>query len=215
MAKIVLADDHHIVRQGLCALLEDESDFSVVGEAATGVEAVQHVERLQPDVLVVDVMMAGLDGLEATRQVKERFPDTRVIVLSMHTNEAYVLEALRAGAEGYVLKSDTSTDLVSAIRQVLRGRHYLSSSLSERAIEAYIQKAQDRPLDKYEILTSREREVLHLVAEGYTSAEIGEQLHISPRTVGTHRTNLMRKLDLNSQADLIRYAIKHGIVLLD
>lgn len=215
MPKVILSDDHHIVRQGLRALLESEPDFTVVGEAADGVETVQLVERLKPDVLVVDVVMSGLNGLEVTRQVKDRAPETHVVVLSMHDNEAYVLEALRAGAEAYVLKDATSRELTDAIHQVLDGRHYLSSSLSERAIEVYVRQAQESPLEKYETLTAREREVLHLTAEGHTSAEIAERLHISPRTVDTHRANMMRKLDLSSQTDLIRYAIQRGIIPLE
>lgn len=209
---ILLADDHHIVRQGLRALLEAEPDFHVLGEAADGLEAVQLVERLQPDVLLVDVMMPGLGGLEATRQVRERFPKTQVVVLSMHSNEAYVLQALRNGALGYVLKDSNAADLIKAVREAGAGQRYLSPPLSDYIIDAYVNKVHETVLDIYETLTNREREVLHLAAEGHTNADIAVRLSISPRTVEIHRTNMMRKLGLHSQHDLIRYALRRGIL---
>ncbi len=215
MTSIVLADDHHVVRQGLRALLEGQPDFQLVGEAGDGLEAVQLTERLKPDVLIIDLMMPSLNGLEATRQVSQRSPHTRVVILSMHANEAYVLEALRNGAAGYVLKDSSAADLVHAVREVVAGRRYLSSTLSERAIAAYIQKASDVALDPYEMLTNREREVLHLAAEGYTNAEIADQLSISPRTAETHRANLMHKLGLRTHTDLIRYALRRGILPME
>jgi two-component system response regulator NreC len=215
MTTIVLADDHHVVRQGLRSLLEAEPDFSVVGEAGDGLEAAQLVERLQPDVLVLDLMMPGLNGLEVTRQVSQRSSRTHVVILSMHPNEAYVLEALRAGATAYVLKESTSAELVRAVREAVAGRRYLSPPLSERAIEAYMQKAKSAALDPYETLTAREREVLHLAAEGHANAEIADRLFISRRTVETHRANLMRKLGLRSQTDLIRYALQRGILPME
>lgn len=215
MTTIVLADDHHIVRQGLRALLEAEPDFSLVGETGDGLEAVQLAERLRPDVIVLDLMMPGLNGLEATRQIAARAPQTRVVILSMHANEAYVLEALRNGAAGYVLKDSSAAELVRAVREVVAGRRYLSPPLSERAIEAYIQKAQETPRDPYDTLTNREREVLHLAAQGHSSAEIAARLSLSPRTVETHRAHLMRKLGLRSQTDLIRYALQRGIIPLE
>ncbi len=215
MTTIVLADDHHIVRQGLRALLEGQPDFQLVGEAGDGLEAVQLTERQKPDVLIIDLMMPSLNGLEATRQISQRSPHTRVVILSMHANEAYVLEALRNGAAGYVLKDSSAADLVQAVREVVAGRRYLSSPLSERAIAAYIQKASDVALDPYEMLTNREREVLHLAAEGYTNAEIADQLSISPRTAETHRANLMHKLGLRTHTDLIRYALRRGILPME
>lgn len=215
MTTIVLADDHHIVRQGLRALLEAEPDFGLVGETGDGLEAVQLAERLRPDVIVLDLMMPGLNGLEATRQIAARAPQTRVVILSMHANEAYVLEALRNGAAGYVLKDSSAAELVRAVREVVAGRRYLSPPLSERAIEAYVQKAQETPQDPYDALTNREREVLHLAAQGHSSAEIAARLSLSPRTVETHRAHLMRKLGLRSQTDLIRYALQRGIIPLE
>jgi two-component system response regulator NreC len=209
---ILLADDHHVVRQGLRALLEAEPDFHVLGEAADGLEAVQLVERLQPDVLVVDVMMGGLGGLEAARQVRERFARTQVVVLSMHSNEAYVLQALRNGALGYVLKDSNAGDLLKAVREVSAGRRYLSPPLSDYIIDAYVNKSQETELDIYETLTNREREVLHLAAEGRTNADIASRLSISPRTVEIHRMNMMRKLGLHTEHELIRYALRRGIL---
>ena len=215
MTTIVLADDHHIVRQGMRALLEAEPDFRLVGEAGDGLETVQLVERLRPDVLVLDLMMPGLNGLEVTRQVGKRSPQTQVVILSMHANEAYVLEALRNGAVGYVLKDASVTELVQAVREVTAGRRYLSPPLSERAIDAYVGRAKEATLDRYETLTDREREVLHLVAEGCTNAAIAARLSISPRTAETHRANMMRKLGLHTQTDLIRYALRRGIIPME
>jgi len=212
---ILLADDHPIVRHGLRALLDAEPDFHIMDEVDDGLDAVERVERLQPDVLVLDLMMPGLNGLEVTRQVGQRSPGTRVVVLSMYANEAYVLEALRNGATGYVLKKSSPDELVQAVREVVAGRSFLSRSLSQRAIEAYRQKAQEVPPDRYDRLTNREREVLHLAAEGYSSADIATRLSISPRTVEMHRSNMMRKLGLSAQADLIRYAFQRGILPIE
>ena len=212
---IVLADDHHIVRQGLRTLLEAEPEYAVVGEVADGLKVADLVEQLRPDVLVLDLMMPGLNGLEITRQVAQRSPKTRIVILSMHADEAYVLEALRHGATGYVLKDASTADVVQAVREVAAGRHYLSRPLSERAIEAYAQKAQAATLDLYDTLTTREREILQLAAESHSSTEIAARLGISPRTAETHRANLMRKLGLQSQTDLIRYAIRRGILSLE
>jgi two-component system response regulator NreC len=212
---IVLADDHNIVRQGLRALLEAEQGFNVVGETSDGLEALRLVERLRPNVLVLDLMMPGLNGLEVTRQVSKHSPGTRVVILSMYANEAYVLEALGNGALAYVLKDSSSADLIRAVREAAAGRRYLSPPLSDRAIEAYQEKARAAILDRYETLTTREREVLQLAAEGHTSAEIAARLGISPRTAETHRTHLMHKLGLHTQADLIRYALRRGIIPME
>ncbi len=211
MSTIFLADDHPVLRQGLRALLELEQDFSIVGEAGDGLEAVQLVERLRPDVLVLDLMLPGLPGLEVTRQVCQRCPQTRVVILSMYASEAYVLEALKAGARAYVLKKSTASELVHAIREILAGRRYLSPPLSERAIEAYLQKVKPT-LDPLETLTAREREVLHLVAGGLTNAQVAARLCLSRRTVEMHRKNIMRKLQLRTALDLVRYAARRGLL---
>ena len=212
---IVLADDHQVVRQGLRLLLEAEPGFSVIGEVADGLEVAGVVERLKPDVLILDLMMPGLGGLDVSRQVSRRSPDTRVVILSMHSSDAYVVEALRKGASAYVLKGSSASDLIGAVREALAGRRYLSPPLSEKAIETYVQKTRDAAVDIYETLTSREREVLHLAAEGMSSTAMGERLGISPRTAETHRTNVMRKLGLHSRTELIRYAIKRGILPIE
>ncbi len=209
---IVLADDHRIVRQGLRALLSAEEDFSVIGEADDGREALAVVERLNPDVLVLDLMMPGLNGLEVARQVHKHSPKVRIVVLSMHDDEGFVLEALANGVSAYVLKDSNSSDLVLAVREVAAGRRYLSPPLSDRAIETYQQMAKIGTMDKHETLTTREREVLQLSAEGHTNSEIAARLGISPRTAETHRSRLMHKLGLHSQADLIRYALRRGII---
>jgi two-component system response regulator NreC len=209
---IVLADDHRVVREGLRALLEAEADLNVIGDAGDGLSAIRLVNRLKPDVLLLDLMMPGLNGQEVTRQVRKSSPKTRVIVLSMHSSEPYVMEVLRNGAAGYVLKDASYTDLIRAIREVMAGWRYLSPPLSELAIEAYQEKAKAAVLDRYDMLTTREREVLQLAAEGHPNNDIAHRLGISPRTAETHRANLMRKLHLRTHTDLIKYAIGRRIV---
>lgn len=213
--RVVLVEDHQVVREGVRALLKAASDFEIVGEAANGLGVVDLVERLTPDVLLIDLMLPGLSGLEVTRQVSHRVPTTRILILSMHANEAYVLQALSSGASGYILKGSSAEDVVRAIHEVMQGHRFLSPPLSERAIEAYMQKAQNAMLDPYDALTAREREVLHLAAEGRTNAEIASELSISPRTAEVHRANLMRKLSLHNQTELIRYALRRGILPMD
>lgn len=213
MITIVLADDHSIVRQGLRTLLEAEPGFRVVGEAADGIEANQLVERLRPDVLVLDLRMPGLSGLEVAWQVRQRSPQTKVIILSMYANKAYLLEALHSGTAGYVLKKSTIEELVQAVREVTAGRRYLSPAFSdEEALDLDQQSTKAAVQDPFELLTPREREILQLVTAGYTSAEIAERLVVSPRTVETHRANLMRKLNLRNQAELIRYGLRRGLL---
>jgi len=213
MTTIILADDHRVVRQGLRALLEIEADFKIIGESGDGLETIQLVEQLHPDVLVLDLMMEGINGLEVARQLSKRAAKTGIVILSMHNNEAYVIEALKAGAKAYVLKEATSAELVRAVREAAIGRRYLSAPLSEQAIEAYTQKANGCNQEREAMLTTREREVLHLAAQGLTNAEIGARLYISRRTVEVHRTNMMQKLGLRTQTDLIRYALQRGILM--
>jgi two-component system response regulator NreC len=212
---IVLADDHHVVRQSFRLLLEAEPDFHVLGEAASGLETIQLALRLRPDVLLVDLMMPELNGVEVARRIKKQLPNTVIVILSMHENEAYVVEALRAGVSAYVLKKSTAQELVYAIQQGLAGHLFLSPPLNEHAIQVYLEKTQGTSLDPYETLTAREREVLHLAAEGLNNAAIAARLSISPRTVEMHHGNLKRKLRLRNQADLIRFAIQRGILPLE
>jgi DNA-binding NarL/FixJ family response regulator len=212
---IALADDHSVVLDGLKALLRSEPDFKLVGEATDGQEVAPLCERVRPDVLLLDLMMPGLNGIEVTRLVKQRAPQTRVVILSMHSDVAYVVEALRNGAQGYVLKSAKGGELAEAIRQVVGGRRYLSPPLSEDSVASYEARAKSAPPDPYDTLTGREREVLQLVAEGKSNLEIGEKLSIGKRTVETHRASLMRKLGLRSQAEVIRFAVKRGIVSVE
>ena len=215
MTTIVLADDHHVVRQSFHLLLDAEPDFQVLGEAASGLETIEIVERLRPDVLVVDLMMPELNGIEVARRIKKQLPRTVIVVLSMHENEAYVVEALRAGVSAFVLKKSTAQELVYAIRQGIAGHLFLSPPLSEHAIEAYLLKAQGTDLNPYETLTAREREVLHLAAEGLNNTAIAARLSISPRTVEMHHGNLMRKLHFRTQTELIRFALQRGILPLE
>jgi DNA-binding NarL/FixJ family response regulator len=212
MTRIILADDHPIVRQGLRSLLEKEPGFSVVGETSDGLQVADLVEKTQADVLVLDLLMPGLGGLDVAREVARRSPKTRVVVLSMHSSEAFVLRALRNGASAYVLKDSCTSELVRAVRQVQTGRRYLSSRLSERAIETYINRADGGAVDIYETLTAREREVLQLAAEGLGNPAIAERLGISARTAETHRAHVMQKLGLRSRTDLIVYALDRGLL---
>jgi DNA-binding NarL/FixJ family response regulator len=209
---LMLADDHRIVRQGLRVILAAEPGFELVGEAADGLEAVRLAERLQPDVLVLDLMLPGLSGLEVTHQVLRRSPRTRVVILSMHSDEAYVVEALRAGASAYVLKNSGIEELVQAIREVAAGRRYFSPPITEPALSAYVHNTKDKPPDPFHTLTAREREVMHLTAAGHSGVEIGKRLFISPRTVETHRANLMRKLGVRNQKELVRFAMQRGLL---
>ncbi|HEY2987581.1 MAG TPA: response regulator transcription factor [Candidatus Binatia bacterium] len=212
---ILLADDHNVVRQSLRAMLDHQPDFSVVGEAGDGLEAVRLAERLRPRVLVVDLRMPGLPGIEVVRQLTERAPETRTLVLSIESDKKNVQEALTNGATGYVVKDAPASDLIQAIRDVAAGKRYLSPELSELALSAYVKDSQAREQDPYEKLTSREREVLHLAAQGNTNAQIAKRLFISPRTVEIHRASLMRKLHLKKSVELIMYALRRGIIPAD
>jgi two-component system response regulator NreC len=209
---IFLVDQHPIVREGLKTVLGEYEDFRVIGETGDGLEAVQLADRLRPDLLLVEVIIPGISGLEVIRQVCQRLPRTRVLVLSRYANEAYVLEALRNGATGYVLKRTNVNELVQAVRHVVAGRLYLCPFLAERISGIQAQRARTRVLDLYETLTTREREVLRLVAEGRTNNEIAGALGIGHRTVETYRLHLRQKLGLRTQADLIRYALGRGLL---
>ncbi len=214
--KVLLVEDHTIVRKGILSLLDNESEIEVIGEAEDGREAVQKVAQLSPDVVLMDNSMPGLNGLEATRQIKKQFSRVKVLILTMHTNEQYVKQFLQAGASGYLIKQTAPMELVAAIHAVYRGDFFLSPSISKTIIEGYIQQMGtiDRE-NSYDRLTDREHEVLQLVAEGFSSKEVAEQLHISVKTVGVHRTNLMEKLNVHNLAELIKYAIRRGVISLD
>ncbi len=212
---VLLADDHPIVRQGLRHLLEAEPELKIVGEASDGLQAVQLTEKFRPNVLIVDLMMPGLNGLDVLKQVKERSPATCCIVLSMQSADVYVVEALKAGALGYVLKETGPSELVNAVQQVVKGERYLSPRISQRLIDVLIQTTENVAIDPYQTLTNREREVLQMAAEGVSTAEIAQRLSISPRTAELHRGKMMKKLGLHNQTDLIRYALKRGILPLD
>jgi DNA-binding NarL/FixJ family response regulator len=215
MIRIILADDHPILRQGLRSVIEAEPGLQLIGEASSGVEALKLIEKHQPNVVVADLMMPDLNGLEITRQVADRFPRTAVVILSMHADEAYIIQALQNGARGYVLKDAPSSCLIEGIREVYAGRRYLSPPLSDRALDIFSKQSQAETNDPLLTLTTREREVLQLTAEGRTSSEIASLLHISPRTVETHRANLMTKLGLANQSEVIRFALRRGLLSLE
>lgn len=211
MTTVVLADDHELVRRGLRGLLEAEPDCRILAEATDGLAAVQAVAKLKPTVLFLDLSLPRLHGLEVLKQVRVDSPHTKVIILSMHDDEPYVIEALRAGAMAYVLKGSDSAEIARAFHEVLAGRRFLSAPLSEWAISALATRTSDNS-DPMQSLTAREREVLQLAAAGLGNPEIAERLFISPRTAETHRTNFMRKLGLQTQTDLVRFAIRKGII---
>jgi DNA-binding NarL/FixJ family response regulator len=211
MTTVVLADDHEIVRQGVRSLLESAGAFQILAEVSDGLAAVQAAEKLKPGLLFLDLSLPRLHGIQALRQVRAASPNTKVIILSMHNDEPYVIEALRGGAMAYILKGSESAEILHAAHEVMAGRRYLSAPLSEWAIRALTEKNADES-DPLSALTSREREVMQLAAEGVGSSEIAEKLFISPRTAESHRTNLMRKLGLQTQTDLVRFAIRKGLI---
>ena len=212
MTTIVLAEDHQMVRQGFRLLLAAQKDMQVVGEAGDGLEAARLVEELQPNILVLDLMIPRLHGLDLLRRIRKDSPKTKGIVLSMHDDEPYIMEALRSGAKGYVLKGGSAAELVTAIRTVLAGRRHLPADLADKVLAAEMENRDTANLDAFDTLTKRERVILQLAAEGHTSPEVAGKLFISPRTAEKHRANLMRKLSLRSQTDLVRFAIRRGLL---
>lgn len=215
--RILLADDHAILRAGLVRLLGEEKDIEVVGEAENGREAVQKVQELHPDIVLMDIGMPVMNGMEATKQIKKRDADVKVLVLTMHDNEEYLFQVLQAGAAGYVLKKAADSDLVNAIHVVSRGDCFLYPSAAKMVVEDYLDKLKhgQEPTSSFDTLTDREREILTLVAEGHTNREIAETLFISVKTVETHKANIMEKLNLHKRAELVKYAIKKGMLQVD
>lgn len=216
MIRVVVADDHHLVRQGIRALLEKASDIEVVGEAADGQAALELVEHLGPDVLLVDIAMPRMDGIQAVDRVRTLHGATRTVILSMHSDETLVRQALRKGASGYVLKCSVTEELLLAVRAASRGEVYLSSAVSGSIVAELLTLEGDAEASSpFEQLTPREREVLQLIAEGYANAAIGQLLNIGVRTVEKHRASLMSKLNVHGAAGLVRVAIKQGLIFLD
>lgn len=210
---VLLAEDHAVVREGLRHLLAETEDMQVVGEAKDGLEAVQQAEHLSPQVVLMDISMPGLNGIEATRQIKARSSATAVVFLTMHENEEYFLEALRCGAEGYVPKSAPAAEVIEAIRCAAKGQVYLHPSVTRFLLQSFLNGASpDDPSDPYHTLTDREREVLTLIAHGMTTQEMADRLFLSPNTVHRHRTSLMQKLGLHNRLELLRYCIRRGLI---
>jgi two-component system, NarL family, response regulator NreC len=212
-SKIIIAEDHTILREGLRSLLSAEQDFVVVGEAKDGRDAIRCVETLRPDAVLMDLSMPGMNGLEALREIKKRCPETKVLVLTVHSADEYILATLKAGADGYVLKDSTHTELTMAIRSALAGKPYLSPAISEKVIDGYLEgKKSLKSRSSWETLTKREREVLKLVSEGKKNKEIADYLCISVKTAEKHRANLMKKLNLHSSSALTAYAMEKGLL---
>ena len=211
--RIVIAEDHTILREGLRSLLSSNPIFEIVGEAEDGREAIRCVEKFKPDLILTDLSMPRMNGMEAIKEIKKESPATKVLVLTVHRAEEYILATFRAGADGYILKDSTHSELVMAVKKVLSGKHYISPEISEKVIEGYLEgKKTLKSRTSWETLTQREREILKLIAEGYKNKEIADDLCISVKTVEKHRANLMGKLDLHSIQALTAFAIERGLV---
>lgn len=210
--KILMVDDHAVLRDGIRALLGIHDDMEIVGEASEGREAVVKAQELSPDVVVMDIAMPGMEGLEATRRITKKYPKVKVLILTQYNNREYILSAIKAGAAGYVPKRALGSELVSAIRAVHKGESFLYPSAAAALIQDYLHQVEEEP---YDTLTGREREILKLIAEGHTSRDIANMLFISLKTVLGHRTKIMKKLDLHNRTELIKYAMRKGLVTLD
>jgi DNA-binding NarL/FixJ family response regulator len=211
--RILLADDHTVVRQGLRKVLEESPDWEVVAEAGDGRDAVRQAQQLKPDIAILDIAMPLLNGIEATRQIMRHAPGVRVLILTMHADEAYVTQILQAGAAGYLLKDSADVDLVQAVKAVSRGRSFFSPAVARVMLDDYVRQLADRGItDRYDALSEREREIFQLVAEGKTNKEIAALLSVSPSTVETHRAHIMEKLDLHSAAEIVLYAVRRGVI---
>jgi len=211
--KIVIAEDQTLVRQGLRSLLESEKNIKVVAEAGDGIEAIRLVEKHKPDLVLLDLAMPKMSGLSALRDIKNRYPETKILVLTFHSSEEYILEAFESGADGYCLKKDSHAELLAAIKNILSGKSFISPAISSKVLEGYLEgRKKLKKKTSLETLTQREKEVLKLVGEGYSSIEIGDILCISSKTVDKHRSNIMNKVNLHSVAALTAYAIEKGLV---
>jgi DNA-binding NarL/FixJ family response regulator len=210
---ILLGDDHTMVRQGLRKILEEHEDWHVVAEVSNGRDAVAKALALRPDVVIMDIGMPLLNGIEATRQITRKAPDVRVLILSMHADEAYITRSFQAGASGYLLKDSADVDLVNGVEAVAAGKSFFSPAVARVMLDDYVRQISSKGLaDRYEALSEREREVFQLVAEGHSNKEIAELLSVSPATVETHRAHVLQKLDLHNTAELVLYAVRHGVI---
>jgi DNA-binding NarL/FixJ family response regulator len=211
--RLLIGDDHTLMRQGLRKILEERSDWEVVAEAGDGRTAVRQALALQPDVAILDVGMPQLNGIDATAQIVRKLPSVHVLILSMHEDEAYITRAVRAGARGYVLKDSAGADLIDAVAAVAAGKSYFSPPVARVVLDEYVRRLADRGIeDRYDSLSEREREIFQLVAEGRSTKEVAELLSVSPATVETHRAHILQKLDIHSTAELVLYAVRRGVI---
>jgi DNA-binding NarL/FixJ family response regulator len=211
--RILLADDHTLVRNGLRKILQERDDWEVVGEAGDGRETVRQAAELKPDIAILDITMPLLNGIEATRQLVRRQPDLRVLILSMHATEAYIVQALKAGARGYLLKDSADTELIRAVAALAIGKSYFSPAVSKVMLDDYVRHLADKGIeDRYESLSEREREIFQLVAEGHSNKQIATMLYLSPATIDTHRSHILQKLDVHNTAELVLYAVRRGVI---
>jgi DNA-binding NarL/FixJ family response regulator len=211
--RIVLGDDHTLLRQGLRKILEDRPGWEVVAEAGDGREAVRQIVATHPDVAILDIGMPLLNGIDATRQVVRRLPDCRILILSMHANEAYIIQALKAGARGYLLKDSADTDLIRGVSSVAAGKSFFSPAVAKVMLDDYVRHLSEKGIaDRYDSLSEREREIFQLVAEGRSNKDVAELLSLSPATVETHRAHILQKLDVHNTAELVLYAVRRGVI---
>jgi two-component system response regulator NreC len=211
--RIVLGDDHTLLRQGLRKILEERPDWQVVAEAGDGREAVRQIVAVRPDVAILDIGMPLLNGIDATRQVVRRLPECRILILSMHANEAYIIQALKAGAKGYMLKDSADTDLIRGVSSVAAGKSFFSPDVAKVMLDDYVRHLAEKGIvDRYDSLSEREREIFQLVAEGRSNKDVAELLSVSPATVETHRAHILQKLDVHNTAELVLYAVRRGVI---